>query len=423
MPPIPRDPAFDSTLALLSEGYTFIQARCRRYQTDLFETRLALRRAICMTGEEAAHVFYEPGRFTRKQAMPLTTLLLLQDKGSVSVQDGAAHRHRKKMFMSLMSPEHIQRLTERFAEEWRAALERWASRSEVVLHRAVQAVLCRTVCAWAGVPLTEAEGRQRTREFAAMIDGAGAVGPRNWWGLLLRRRTERWARGLIEHVRDGTLETPEERALHVIAEHRNQEGKRLGVKVAAVELLNVLRPVVAVARFVTFAALALHEHPTCRQRLLARDEDEKDSKRKYLERFVQEVRRFYPFFPFVGGRVREAFDWRGHRFTEGAWVLLDLYGTDHDERRWEEPQAFRPERFTGWDGSAFNFIPQGGGDHFAGHRCAGEWMTIALMKTAVGLLVEAMQYDVPEQDLAVPLSRMPTIPKSRFVMRNVRRRQ
>lgn len=41
----------DSTLALLSEGYTFIPKRCQRYRSDIFETRLMLTRAICMTGE------------------------------------------------------------------------------------------------------------------------------------------------------------------------------------------------------------------------------------------------------------------------------------------------------------------------------------------------------------------------------------
>lgn len=38
----PRDRAFDSTLALLSEGYAVIPNRCRRYGTDLFATRLML---------------------------------------------------------------------------------------------------------------------------------------------------------------------------------------------------------------------------------------------------------------------------------------------------------------------------------------------------------------------------------------------
>ena len=416
MPPIPRDKSIDNTLALLSDGYMFIQKRKRRYQSDIFETRLMLQRVICTTGEEAARMFYQPDRFTRRRALPPTALLLLQDKGSVSVQDDEAHRHRKEMFMSLMNPARIEQLSKHFATEWRARVEKWSDQDEVVLHAEVQEVLCRAVSAWAGIPLTGQEARQRTREFAAMIDGAGAAGPRNWRGLLLRMRTERWMREVITKVRAGTLDVPEGSAAYVIAWHRDLDGQLLDVKVAAVELINVLRPTVAVARFVTFVALALHEHPESRQKLRSAGED-------YREIFVQEVRRFYPFFPFIGGRVREAFDWRGYHFARGTWVLLDLYGTNHDRRIWEEPQAFRPERFHQWDGSAFSFIPQGGGDHFAGHRCAGEWITIALMKDAVRLLTEAMQYDVPQQDLRISLSRMPTLPESRFVISNVRRRQ
>jgi fatty-acid peroxygenase len=83
--------------------------------------------------------------------------------------------------------------------------------------------------------------------------------------------------------------------------------------------------------------------------------------------------------------------------------------------------TFRPERFRRWDGSAFNFIPQGGGDHHDNRRCPGEWITIELMKRAVHLLTTATSYDVPEQDLSVDLTRMPTGPKSRFVISNVRR--
>jgi fatty-acid peroxygenase len=404
----------DSTLALLSEGYTFIPKRCQRYRSDIFETRLMLEKAICMTGEEAAEVFYEPDRFTRKGALPQPTLRLLQDKGSAQVMDGEAHRHRKQMFMSLMSPAGIQELAGMMADQWHAHIGKWETMDKVVLHEEVQGILCRAVCEWAGVPLTEAEARQRTREFGAMVDGAGAVGPRNWRGHLLRARTERWIRDVIEKVRSGELEVPEGSTAHVIAWHRNLDGELLDTEVAAVELINVLRPTVAVAWFVTFAALALHEHPGCRQKLLTDDEE-------YLELFVQEVRRFYPFFPFVGGRVKNEFDWRGRHFAEGTWVILDLYGTNHDARIWEKPEEFRPERFRRWDGSAFNFIPQGGGDHYNNHRCPGEWITIELMKRAVRLLTESIHYDVPEQDLRISLSRMPTIPKSRFAITNVRR--
>src|SRR3546814_12529269 len=110
MAQMPRDDAFDSTSALLSEGYRFIPERCRRLRSDVFEARLMLRRVVCMSGEEAAGQFYEPGRFTRRGATPRSTLKLLQDEGSVAVLDGEAHRRRKRLFLSMMTPESIRRL-------------------------------------------------------------------------------------------------------------------------------------------------------------------------------------------------------------------------------------------------------------------------------------------------------------------------
>jgi fatty-acid peroxygenase len=274
--------------------------------------------------------------------------------------------------------------------------------------------LCRAVCQWAGAPLSESEAAQRTRELSAMVRGAGAVGPRNWRGLLLRARTERWARDLITQIREGKRDPPEGSAARVIAHYRDLGGEPLDAATAAVELINILRPTVAVAWFITLAAVALHEYPECRRELQTGDED-------YLEWFAQEVRRFYPFFPFIGGRARVEFDWRGHHFAKGTWVLLDLYGTDHDARIWETPDAFKPERFRDWNGGAFNFIPQGGGDYDHDHRCPGEWITIELIKIAVRLLTTAMRYDVPRQDLRIDLSRIPALPASRFVIQNVRR--
>ena len=99
-------------------------------------------------------------------------------------------------------------------------------------------------------------------------------------------------------------------------------------------------------------------------------------------------------------------------------MLLDLYGTNHDPRVWGRPDEFIPERFYQWDGSPYNFIPQVGGDHYGGHRCAGEWITVALMRTAVEFLAR-LRYSVPPQDLRVDLSRMPALPRSGFVIRDV----
>ncbi len=64
-----EDVRFDSTLALFRDPYRFIE-RCRQFGTDLFQTRLLLRRTICMTGPDAAEFFYRTDLFSRRGAAP-----------------------------------------------------------------------------------------------------------------------------------------------------------------------------------------------------------------------------------------------------------------------------------------------------------------------------------------------------------------
>jgi fatty-acid peroxygenase len=293
-------------------------------------------------------------------------------------------------------------------------LDKWTARDEIMLLPEVQDVLTRAVCIWAGVPLTEAQAKLRRVELGSMISGAGSLGLRAWWGMFLRSQTERWAEKLITHVRETEKEQSRTSPLEFIAWHRDREGQLLDVETAAVELINILRPTVAVAWYVVFAAHALHLHPECRDRLQAGDSE-------YQEAFAQEVRRFYPFFPCVAGRATSNFEWQDYTFREGALVLLDIYGTNHDPDIWKDPEAFRPERFLENEINLFSLIAQGAGDVVQGHRCPGEWITIELLKRSAHLMTNLMQYDVPEQDLSLDFARMPAIPKSRFIMRNIQR--
>ncbi|MER7335608.1 MULTISPECIES: cytochrome P450 [unclassified Micromonospora] len=413
MATIPTERSPESSVAFLRDGYRFVGRRCDRHGSDIFQARLLLRPTICLRGRPAAELFYDTERFVRAGAMPLRGQRTLTGRGGVQGLDAAEHGDRKAMFMSIMAPAAVRQLGQLFDDEWRAHVPTWESGAPVVLYDEVARMLTRAVCAWAGVPLAATEVDRRTADLHAMIEGPAALGPRHWRGLLGRRRGERWIGGVIDRERVGTLPAPEGSALRVIAEHRDARGRLLPRRIAAVELLNVLRPTVAVDRFVVFAALALHDHPSWRQRVRESEEA--------TESFVQEVRRFYPFFPVAVARVRRSFDWQGYHFPRGRRVLLDLYGTDHHPDLWPEPERFRPERFTGWRGDPFRFVPQGGGNHLSGHRCAGEWITIELMKRAVTNLTTAMRYDVPPQDLALSLSRMPALPPSGFVITNVRR--
>ncbi len=414
MTDIPRLPGFDHTWNLAREGYLFLPRRFLRLGTDVFETRLLLRKTICLQGSEATELFYDSSRFQRRGAAPRRLKNTLFGRGGVQGLDGQAHIDRKAMFMSLMEAASIERMIHLFERHWREAIVRWQAQAQVESLVAVREVLMRTVCDWAGVPLSEEQVGRRSAQLAALVDAAGGMGPRYWRGRLARLQADRWMAELIEDVRSERLSPSPGSAAHVVAWHR-EGGELLPPRVAAVELNNVLRPIVAIDRYITFAALALHEHAQHLQGLAWDWDDRRD-----LEAFVQEVRRHYPFFPAVSARVRAPFVWRGHHFPKGRRVLLDVYGTNHDPRSWVDPDQFRPERFRGRRVDPNTFIPQGGGDYHHDHRCAGERLTIDVMTAAVRLLKREMSYRVSEQDLRVDHTRIPAQPADGFVIEDVR---
>jgi hypothetical protein len=50
---IPKEEGFENGLKILREGYQYIPNRHKIYQSDIFETTLLGKNAVCMGGEEA----------------------------------------------------------------------------------------------------------------------------------------------------------------------------------------------------------------------------------------------------------------------------------------------------------------------------------------------------------------------------------
>lgn len=94
-----------------------------------------------------------------------------------------------------------------------------------------------------------------------MINGVGHIGPEHWQARQARKQAEQWISNLIRSIRNQDLTVPENTAAYAFAWHRDETGKLLDVHAASVDLLNILRPTVAIARYIVFSALALHQHP------------------------------------------------------------------------------------------------------------------------------------------------------------------
>jgi fatty-acid peroxygenase len=239
-----------------------------------------------------------------------------------------------------------------------------------------------------------------------MFEHAGRFGPSNLVAQARRGRTERRARVWIERARAGEAEagTP----LAAVAAWTDEGGEPLPVPVAAVELLNLLRPTVAVADFLVYAALALAVRPSLRERVRAEE--------RFAGAFAAEVRRHAPFFPAIAGTAAGRLEWRGRTFEEGDWVLLDLFGTNHDPRLWPEPRRFRPDRFL--EGAApEHIVAQGAGDLEDDHRCPGEPATQALVERFARRLAESSWSTAGRPDARIRYSRIPALPRTPLVLR------
>lgn len=410
----------DSTLSLLTHGYAWAPDLRRSHDgAPVVPTHLFGRPAALLHGPEAVSLFYDESRVHRHGALPGPVTETLFGKGAVHTLDGPPHRARKELFVSLLTtPEAVGALNASIEAGWRDAVTAWEGH-RVVLFDEVAALLTRAVCDWVGLPVPDDAAGEIAEDCVAMVEGSTSAGRGRLRARRARRRQEQALASAVIDLRgqgphpDGIFSPSWHEAvagspLEAVALHRAQDGARLDPHTAAVELLNIIRPTVAIAWFGVFAAHALHRHPGGQDQLRA-------GGRAYARAFAHEVRRFYPFVPFVAGVAVRDLTFSGHDVHAGTLLLLDVYGHHHDPELWERPYHFDPGRFLGHEPGRDALIPQGGGDARTGHRCPGEDITVSLLATLASALAE-LDFAVPQQDLSIPLSRIPTRPRSGFVI-------
>lgn len=410
---ITRLGVFDASSLMLRDPYRFISNQAKKLRTDVFETRLFFERTVCMTGRDAAQLFVDENLFQRKSAPQEPMAATLLGKGGVQGLDGEAHLHRKRLFMSFTGHEDVHMLQQLLREELDKTSEGWTQKNEIVLYEEFQQILARVAFRWMGLEISEKDFAEKTSELTSLFE-AGTSVRKHFYARFSRKKNEKWLSQLISEIREGKHPELEGKPISIIAKFRDLDGKFLSERIAAVEVLNLLRPMIAVSVYFVFALHALHLHPVSRQRIRSMEAG-------FLDNFVNEVRRFYPFFPALTARVKQDFKWGRMQFKKGTRVMLDIYGTNHDADVFERPFEFNPDRFKELNLTPFNFIPQGVGDHQMDHRCPGEIFTIELMRTTIEYFMFDLTFDVPRQQLQIQMNRLPALPKSHLVISHVRR--
>ena len=114
----------------------------------------------------------------------------------------------------------------------------------------------------------------------------------------------------------------------------------------------------------------------------------------YFEAVIQEALRMGSVAPLsVPHKTIQNTDCGGHKIPAGTQIWYNVWGIHHDEKQWDEPFSFKPERFIDETGKLMrttdqSFVPFG-----AGRRvCIGE--ALARMEIFVFLSNILYRYDI-----------------------------
>jgi fatty-acid peroxygenase len=408
----------DDSLSILTRGYDFGARIWTRVRPGGRAAPMGLlgKDALLVRGADGVSLFYDQQKVARHGAMPAIVQETLFGHGSVHGLDGAEHRHRKATFVDVAyEDEQVARLSPFLEREWRSELDAWIAGGARSAYDAAVGALGRAVMRWAGLPGTPAAQTRWAARLAQIVDGFGApYSPGFVLAAVNRKWSDTHAQRLIEAVRSGRLKAGDGTALRAWAWHRDEDGEPLPPRLAGIELQNSIRPMVAVARFVAFAAMELHDRPEWRARIAAETADRGTLLGGPLATaFAQEIRRTAPFVPMLPGWALDDVELDGERVSAGGRVVLDILGTNTDDRSWERAAEFSPERFLEVEDyeKLPAFVPHGGAAVEDGHRCPGEKLAIAGLSAAIAVLSD-QRLTILDGGLGVNRRRLPTKPSS-----------
>ncbi|XP_022140041.1 cytochrome P450 81D1-like [Momordica charantia] len=122
--------------------------------------------------------------------------------------------------------------------------------------------------------------------------------------------------------------------------------------------------------------------------------DESDlEKLPYLQCVIKETLRMHPVGPLLVPHESSAdCTVGGYHIPRGTMLLVNAWAIHNDGGNWEEPAAFRPERFlevAAGAGDGLRYVPFG----FGRRGCPGETLAVKVVGLVVGSLIQCFEWD------------------------------
>jgi cytochrome P450 len=400
LPPGPRLPSLIQGIGLWTRPYAY-PLRLRARYGKRFTVRFPFSPPFVAIADpdEVKEVFMAPPDVLHP-GEGARVLEPLVGRNSVILLDEDPHMEQRKLMLPAFHGEKMERLTGLVTEVAEEEVAGWEA-TEIELHPRLQKltleIILRAVfgldpgrrlnalrdslsklLAYGDHPMTLIQGPDDPDEMERTLRRFNDFGPLK--GMLTHRdRTNELMFELIEERRREQDGSERDDVLTLLLAARHEDGSPMSDQ----ELRDELMTLLVAGHETTASTLAwaferLSREPAALANLV--DDVSDDEGGDYLEATIQETLRRRPVLPNVEPRfVKQPVTIGGWDYPTDCCLVPNAYLVHHDPEIYDDPFAFRPERFLVQPPGTYTWIPFGGGRR----RCLG--MSFAMLEMRIVL--------------------------------------
>lgn len=389
LPPGLRWPAALQWLAMVCR-FEALDARLRRFGSMVTLRFPGLGSIVLPSDPRLIREVFTAERDVMRAGEANAPLAAVLGRNSVLLLDGERHLQRRRMLLAPFHGEAVRKYAQAVAQVTEDEVGRWPRGEEFATWPRMQAITLEVIMR--AVMGVQDEGRlerlrplllrvQRNSIYGVLAEGAWPGISESWIGRRLPWvRARMQAERVLEEEIAAHREHPDGRddILALLIATRDENGRPLSDAELRGELLTLL-----IAGYETTSTVLawcferLVRHPEVLGRL-QRELADGDGER-YLGAVVDETLRSRPVVDSVQRKLAASFELGGYRIPAGATVAPSIVGVQSSPEQFEEPAAFRPERFLDGPPAPYTLIPFGGGVR----RCIGASFAVMEIKTVL----------------------------------------
>jgi cytochrome P450 len=394
----PRYPRAVQAWLWLKQPAWFL-GHCSRVYGDVFTMRLPLgTNLIHITSPDLVKAAFGTGTDLLAAGEANATILEpILGPHSVLVLDGPEHLRQRKLIGPAFHGDRMRAWEATVRDITRAEIARWPAGRPFPLRPAMQSITLEVILRVVfGVddrarhddlrrPIAELT-RIGRNPFLLFAIRDRKLGPHTPWARFLRARDALHA-ALADQIRDrrhtpGLAQRTDVLSALLLA--HDEQGNGMTDEEIRDELVTLLfAGQETTATSLSWAFDLLAHHPRVLSHLTA---ELQAGRPAYLDAVIKETLRLRPVIALVDRHVREATQIGGHTIPAGALVCPNIYLTQRREDLYEDPAAFRPERFAGQAPPHYGWFPFGGGIR----RCLGASFATFEMQIIISEVLRAV---------------------------------